>query len=432
MTYKSIRRMVAMSRSARRPDQVARYFYEERIAHPSVIKTGITLGEANKCNQHEMFAVMTADIVRMIDDIYTLDRQVRVRWKRLPDFAQDIYVKSLIAREIESTNKVESIDSSWEEVWSAVSVSSAQKGAKRDIQTRSVSGSQKHTKKHIRFESLAHLYFTVRGSSETDECAAGTGHDALPHSLQEIRDIYDLVMQGEIEKGNEVDGQIFRKNSVAIYDPGRLEPTHQGVRNEADITQYMRLWLRLQCDERIPALLRAIMCHFLFEYVHPFYDGNGRTGRYLLTQHLSTIVCFPVAASLSRVIHGHKAQYYKAFEEAEDSMNCAELTMFCERMLKFVLETESDVNDALETRSFEGEMLGVLPVDIITQLLFAQDLYGYKRDIGLTIQDIATYSGMGRNRVAQILKEMVVQGTVIEIPGAGRRAGMYVLGKKAR
>lgn len=34
-------------------------------------------------------------------------------------------------------------------------------------------------------------------------------------------------------------------------------------------------------------LLAAFISHLMFEIVHPFYDGTGRTGRYLLGIHLA-------------------------------------------------------------------------------------------------------------------------------------------------
>lgn len=56
--------------------------------------------------------------------------------------------------------------------------------------------------------------------------------------------------------------------------------------------------------------------HYQFETIHPFYDGNGRTGRIinilylLLKNHLDTPILY-----LSSYIIRNKAKYYKLLQE---------------------------------------------------------------------------------------------------------------------
>jgi len=67
-------------------------------------------------------------------------------------------------------------------------------------------------------------------------------------------------------------------------------------------------------------LVKMAIIHFQFESIHPFYDGNGRTGRilnilYLLTQELLTL---PVLY-LSRHIIRNKAEYYQKIQAVRDN-----------------------------------------------------------------------------------------------------------------
>lgn len=65
-------------------------------------------------------------------------------------------------------------------------------------------------------------------------------------------------------------------------------------------------------DETIDPLIKMALMHYQFEAIHPFSDGNGRTGRILLLLYLklSGLLDTP-AIYLSEYIIKHKADYYK-------------------------------------------------------------------------------------------------------------------------
>lgn len=66
-------------------------------------------------------------------------------------------------------------------------------------------------------------------------------------------------------------------------------------------------------------ILKMAILHFQFESIHPFYDGNGRTGRilnilYLVGEHLLDI---PILY-LSRYIIKNKTEYYTRLQHVRD------------------------------------------------------------------------------------------------------------------
>lgn len=67
-------------------------------------------------------------------------------------------------------------------------------------------------------------------------------------------------------------------------------------------------------------LVRMAVLHHQFESIHPFYDGNGRTGRILNLLHLVLhgLLDLPVLY-LSRYIVRHKSEYYQRLQGARDA-----------------------------------------------------------------------------------------------------------------
>ena len=79
------------------------------------------------------------------------------------------------------------------------------------------------------------------------------------------------------------------------------------------------------CD---PIIKMAII-HYQFESIHPFYDGNGRTGRiinilYLIIEKLQNL---PILY-LSNYIIQNKSDYYRLLQEIRDNENWEEWLLF--------------------------------------------------------------------------------------------------------
>ena len=84
-------------------------------------------------------------------------------------------------------------------------------------------------------------------------------------------------------------------------------------------------------------LVRMAVLHYQFESIHPFHDGNGRTGRIMNLLHLVLHgqLDIPVLY-LSRFIIRHKADYYKGLQGVRESGNWESWILY---MLRAVEET---------------------------------------------------------------------------------------------
>ena len=81
------------------------------------------------------------------------------------------------------------------------------------------------------------------------------------------------------------------------------------------------------CD--YDAIVKMAIIHYQFESIHPFYDGNGRTGRilnilFLILEGLQNI---PILY-LSRYIITNKSDYYRLLQEVRENENWEEWLLF--------------------------------------------------------------------------------------------------------
>jgi len=116
------------------------------------------------------------------------------------------------------------------------------------------------------------------------------------------------------------------KNAVTgevIYTPPQdYEEINQLMSN---LEKYINDSEMQDCDP----LIKMAMIHFQFESIHPFYDGNGRTGRiinilYLILEGLQNL---PILY-LSNYIIKHKADYYRLLQKVRDENLWEEWLLF--------------------------------------------------------------------------------------------------------
>lgn len=90
-------------------------------------------------------------------------------------------------------------------------------------------------------------------------------------------------------------------------------------------------------ESEVSPLIKLAVQHYQFESIHPFYDGNGRTGRILNALYLILhgLLDSPVLY-LSDYIIKHKADYYRLLQEVRTTDQWEEWILF---MLKAVEET---------------------------------------------------------------------------------------------
>ncbi|MFD4294494.1 Fic family protein [Rhodococcus sp. NPDC058532] len=279
---------------------------EERARResPAAVHWDLLIGE------HSTFALMTLEVAALIERIMSFEPKIQTEWVGLPVRARSDYLHRMVVDEVQATNEIEQVRSTRKEISEAINV---------------VQSEQRLANK--RFAEMVQLYLDI-----------GNDQAESPQTLGDIRAVYDAATHGEIRDEDAPDGRLFRQGPVSITSGIKVVRT--GVLPESAIDHALTLMLSQGRDDSIPRLIRAIVAHFIFEYTHPFYDGNGRTGRYLLALDLRQVLAPHASLALSATVADHKDRYYKAFADAENPLNRGDLTPYLIDMLEIIAEAQ--------------------------------------------------------------------------------------------
>lgn len=250
----------------------------------------------------EMFYQPILDIDILKDDIYEKSKEITYKMSKLPTVAEEqLFFKTLIF-ELQSTNDIEGIRSSKKEIGEAV--------------TNVVRKSKAEDK---RFIGLVRQYMNLwRGEFNAIQ------------NVDEFRNIWNELVSEE-EKEDIPDGKLFRTMPETIMDSDKI--IHEGDPSEDTIIKDLSLLISEMNGHYLPAIEKCFIAHYFYEYVHPFYDGNGRTGRFIACSYLARKLDILTAVSLSSTIAKNKDYYYKSFVDMSNPYNHGDATMFILRMM---------------------------------------------------------------------------------------------------
>ena len=166
--------------------------------------------------------------------------------------------------------------------------------------------------------------------------------DALWHGMNVIRERPFLSATLAIELVN-----IIKENNAGIrnlpgtklQNPDTKEVIYTPPEGEDLLRRKLANLERFSNDSSsdLDPLVRVAVAHYQFEAIHPFFDGNGRTGRILIILQLimNELLESPILF-LSRFIIEHKAQYYRSLRAVTE---CGEWESWLLYMLEAIEKT---------------------------------------------------------------------------------------------
>lgn len=293
--------------------------YDQRFKNYAAYQTGLTIypfrkGKVEK-DEVELFFVHVPKLMALHEQVLENSISIRQAVSELPKFAVEPYFHKLIVNEAQSNNEIEGVRSTKEELTNVL---------EHLNDTKNIS--QK------RFVGMMKTYQFI------DQLKPFT-------SILDFRVLYDQLVAEEVSKKKEPDGEYFRKTGVTITDGSKI--THRGVEPEAKIIEKLTDLVHFLQSEELPDLYKYFIAHYYYEYIHPFYDGNGRTGRLLAGSYVARKLERYSAITLSYTINNDKPKYYKALEMIADPFNKGDMTFYLIDMLELLVAGQKELLEDL-------------------------------------------------------------------------------------
>ena len=343
---------------------------------------------------HQAFFIQSPEVVEKTIAILRLDKQIFMLSSNLPGVARLQYANRCLIDEIVITNNIEGVYSSRREIGDRLDElekKSAQKG------------------KAGKFHGLVLKYSKLM-----------SGGDVKLDTAQDLRALYDEIVLPEVVKEsaqNMPDGKLFRKDMTEIKT-GAERVKHRGAYPESAIIDGVEKALAFLDDKSIEPLYRMCIFHYLLEYIHPFYDGNGRLGRFILScgiaENLETLLAYRISGTIKENI----GKYYRAFDVCNDRRNRGDLTPFLIMMLDMLetsaLELRSSLNEKLKSWDYYEHDIDAYPesrsnkrMEQLYSLLIQAALFS---DVGISTRDLEAQLNVSYVTLKALLVKVEVAG----------------------
>jgi Fic family protein len=313
MTWESLEKIYRKSNS---DEEVLASVYARRFNAPFAKHLNFYIKQQGRKNEWQTFFNYTDDMIDLLTKIMQATTELKVQKQYLPRIALDSLYFANMQDEIIATNAIEGVNSSRREISEAMD-------------------KQKNKEpRNIRFWYVVNKYKKLKGNSHISFI-----------SCKDIREFYDEFVLDVVKEENATDvpdGEIFRKGSVSIGSGAEGKDLHQGVYPEAKIIEEMNKALVILHDRTVNGLIRIAVFHYLFGYIHPFYNGNGRVSRFISSYYLSKELDELIGLRLAVTIKNDVSKYYAMFKETNSDFNRGELTSFILGFLGFVYTTAQE------------------------------------------------------------------------------------------
>lgn len=230
-----------------------------------------------------------------------------------------------------------------------------------------------------------------------------------PFSVEDLLKAHGTMMAALVDgAGN------FRTGGVGVFAEKQVIHVAPPAGQVPQLVTSLFDWLRTSKDH---LLIRSCVFHYEFEFIHPFADGNGRTGRLWQSLILAKLNPMFLHLPVETMVHDNQDGYYQAIN---DSTAKSDSGVFVDFMLERILEALKQHQNTNAGGANGGVNGGVNELDAV---------YSYIRQHpGLRANAIAEALSLPKRTLERHLGQLKQSGR-IEFRGAPKTGGYYCKGK---
>jgi Fic family protein len=171
-------------------------------------------------------------------------------------------------------------------------------------------------------------------------------HQEREVTLDVIKEVHAVVTKNTLSEDDVNFSGKFRNDRVFVWSGSDIK--HEGISHEkVEVALKEAIEVTTKHMRYFPPLLKGMLLHYLIAYIHPFFDGNGRTARTLFYfKSMRNNLKFVELLSVSAYLKNHGKQYEKSFEKVKESE--MDLTYFIDFNLDALKTALEKVSEKIE------------------------------------------------------------------------------------
>ena len=238
-----------------------------------------------------------------------------------------------------------------------------------------------------------------------------------PYSVKNLLYAHKLMTEGLVKEAGR-----FRSGNVGVYAGDCLIHAGTPARYVPDLISQLMAWLK---ESKYHPLVKSCIFHYEFEFIHPFTDGNGRTGRLwqslILRKWNDLFAWLPVET----LVHENQEEYYHVLQKADNAGDSTEFVEFMLGMIRNALKElrdnqSHDTNEAnVEANREANEAESGTIEDQILRLIRANPKISQTR--------IAEEIGVSRSTIQRAFAKLMEGG---QVRRSGGTRGSWIIQEK--